>query len=166
MERIAGAMDVHPAWLLFGVGQENIGEKKPAYLPDPVPGPTLRVVDHGSSRRADGPAERLDLSALSQRCYGYRVEAGRGDTRAREGEILVLDPQSAPQPGDEVLVGFVDSDTFLYELISIRGERLTLGSLIEPRRQRECRPSELAFMHRVIAVVRRGGLPMSSGTLE
>jgi len=160
MERIAGVMGVHPAWLLYGVGRGAGGEKSPAYPAEPPPTSTLRVLERRSLHRSGGPAERLDLRALSERCYGYRVEAGRGSDRAGPGDILVLDPQSAPQPGDDVLVGIADSGAILHKLIWIRGERLSLATLTEPRRQREYRPRELSFMHRVIAVVRRNGLPM------
>ncbi len=166
MERIARVMEVHPAWLLYGVGQEHVDENIPAYQAGPAPEFTLRVLGGNTSSLAAQPASLLDLRALSERCYGFKVELDRGTTRAYEGEILVLDPQSVPQPGDEVLVGFPDSDTSLYELVSVQGDRITLGSLNNRRRRRECTPRELAFMHRVIAIVRRDSLPMAGGEPE
>ena len=166
MERIAKVMEVHPAWLLYGVGQEHTGEEKPAYRAGSTREFSLRVMDGGSSSLASRPAGLLDLRALSERCYGFRVEPGSSTARIYEGEILVVDPQSVPQPGDEVLVGFSGSGTILYELVSIQGECITLGSLNNRRQRRECSPRELAFMHRVIAVMRRDSLPMASAETE
>jgi len=160
MERIARVMEVHPAWLLYGVGQEYTGKEKLVYPAGSTPEFSLRFMGGGSSTLASRPAGLLDLRALSERCYGFRVEPGSSTARAYEGEILVIDPQSVPQPGDEVLVGFSDSGTVLYELVSIQDDRITLGSLNNRRQRRECSPWELAFMHRVIAVLRRDGLPI------
>lgn len=166
MERIARVMEVHPAWLLYGVDRGQTEEERPAYRTGPAPEFTLRVLDGGSATLATQPAWLLDLRALSERCYGFRVEPDSSTARAYEGEILVIDPQSVPQPGDEVLVGFPDSGAILYELVSIQGDRITLGSLNNRRQRRECSPRELAFMHRVIAVVRRDSLPMTGAKPE
>ena len=181
MERIAGVMKVHPAWLLYGVGHEGIGqgssghgdsseagivEQAPTYQSEPDPEFTLRVMGSDPSDPAARPARLLNLRALSERCYGYQMEPGSSNARAYEGEILVIDPHSAPQPGDEVLVGFPGSNTVLHELVSIEEERITLGSLNDRRQRLECTPGQLAFMHRVIAVVRRDSLPMSGAEAE
>ena len=166
MERIAGVMKVHPAWLLYGVGHADSGEQLPSYQPEPDASPTLRVMGSGRFSPGARPSGRLDLRALSERCYGYRVESGSSNARAYEGEILVIDPQSAPQPGDEVLVGFPGSDAVLHELVAIEEERITLGSLLDRRQRLERTPGEIAFMHRVIAVVRRDSLPMSDTEAE
>lgn len=161
MERIARAMKVHPAWLLFGVGQEGIDERPAAYEAGSSPEFHLRVMGGGLSALVNPPAALLDLSTLFERCYGFRVEPGNSYARACEGEILVIDPQSVPHPGDEVLVGFSDSDTLLCELVSIDVDCITLGSLSDRRQRWECTPRQLAYMHRVIAVVRRDSLPMT-----
>ena len=166
MERIARVMEVHPAWLLYGIAQEDTKEGKPAYRARPTPEFTLRVMDGGSSNIAAQPAWLLDLRALSERCYGFKVEPDSSTAQAYEGEILVIDPQSVPQPGDEVLVGLPDSGNILYELVSIQGDRITLGSLNNRRWRQECSPQEITFMHRVIAVVRHDSLPMASAETE
>lgn len=159
MERIAGVMHAHPAWLLYGIGPVSVADGPSPNQPEPQISLGLHVMAGNTAHPANRPDRVLELNALAERCYGVAVEPGNSTPRAYEGEILVIDPEALPHPGDEVLVGFADGNSLVYELIATQGGRIIFGAMHDRRRLQECDPKELSFIHRVIAVVRRDALP-------
>jgi prepilin-type processing-associated H-X9-DG protein len=160
LERIAIAIGVHPAWLLYGIGPSRVEEDAAAYrlLPRTEFGlPLLSEVHPDLPPRNLG---YLDIEPLGKRCYGVQLQPGKGTPRAYEGETLILDPDSTPHPGDEVMVGFADGHSGLYELISAFGSSVTLCSVYDRMARRSCHTREITYWHRVIGVLRRNTLPM------
>ena len=161
MERIAGVMEVHPAWLMYGIGPAHIAEEPASYRLGRQTSNRLDVMDAPPAVTAEKPEGTLELNLLAERCYGIRVQPGKGTPRAYEGEYRVFDPNAVPHPGDEVLVGLGDGDANLFELISSHNDRFIFAATHDPGQVREYDPKDLSFMHRVIAVIRRDALPLS-----
>jgi transcriptional regulator with XRE-family HTH domain len=162
MERIAGVMHAHPAWLLYGIGPASVADGTSPNQPQPQVSLGLQVIAGNTEHPVNRPDCVMELNALAERCYGVAVEPGNGTPRAYEGEILVVDPEALPHPGDEVLVGFSDGSRLVFELIATQGSRIIFGAMHDRRSLRECDPKELSFMHRIIAVVRRDAFPLHS----
>lgn len=162
MERIAGVMHAHPAWLLYGIGPVGVTDERSPDQRESQVSLGLHVMAGNTAHPANRPDHVLELTDLAKRCYGVSVESGNGTPRAYEGEILVIDPDALPHPGDEVLVGFSDGTSLVFELIATQGGRIILGAMHDRRSLRECDPNELTFMHRVVAVVRRDAFPQHS----
>jgi len=160
LERIAVAIGVHPAWLLYGIGPSRVEEDAAPYNNLPRPEFGLPLLEEVST---EDPAQNrgyLDIDPLGKRCYGVLLRPGKGTPRAYEGETLILDPDSTPHPGDEVMVGFADGSSGLYELVSAFGSRITLCSVYDRRVRHNCQTREISYWHRVIGVLRRDALPM------
>jgi len=165
LERIADAMQVHPAWLLYGVGEEQVAEGRAAYRAIVHPPDTLPLLEEGPGHMNNGPVTNLDLKPLGERCYGIRMQAAIPGSSA--GDILIVDPAAAAHPGDEILVGFSDGDKTLKELVSESSGQIVLSDLIDRRIRKTVFNTEILFMHRVIGVLRKDCLapqePMDEG---
>ncbi len=164
LERIANAMQVHPAWLLYGIGMEQIAEEWAVYRTDRYPPNTLPLFSAGAEHCNDKPIVNLDLKPLGERCYGILMEVAT--PRSSAGEILIVDPAAAAHPGDEILVGFAEGSSALSELVSESSGEIVLIDLIDPRVRKTVSNTEILFMHRVIGVVRKGCLAPREPTEE
>ncbi len=160
LERIAIAIGVHPAWLLYGIGPSQVEEEAAPYRHLPRPESGLPLLFEVGTEVPPKSLGYLDIGPLGKRCYGVLLQQGSGTPRAYEGKTLILDPDSPPHPGDEVMVGFADGSSGLFELVSALGSRITLCSVYDRRLRRDCLTREISYWHRVIGILRRDALPL------
>lgn len=154
---IARALRRNLAWLTRGDGpelQETLrATERASVLESIAAGPHDPLADPGATLRWLPVTGALVPSPVEQ-CVEYapldtgeRVAAVTSDTRAfavrvigdllapryQHGEVLVLEPGHAPQPGDEVLVRLADNPiVYVKRMLYWRLSRLHLGSINEP----------------------------------
>jgi phage repressor protein C with HTH and peptisase S24 domain len=132
---LAMALDVNPAWLKDGDEQyapdwltgKSVNEKNEGYTASklrhiPVVGKS-QLGDNGFWCDMDYPAGHGDgyilFPSVDEDAYALRCVGDSMRPRVKNGEFVVIEPNTLAQPGDEVLVkahdGRVMVKTFLYE---------------------------------------------------
>lgn len=152
LELLAAALEVSPAWLLYGIDTE-VREGAAAYAGAagdvPVMGNTAAGL-HG------GPTAWLHLPAAAAGCYAVTVADYSYTPRARPGELLLVDPRAPAVPGDEVFVVYRDGTTG-YHILRGRGrDGIRLESVAGEKHLQRIAPETLRTLHRVLAVFRGG----------
>jgi phage repressor protein C with HTH and peptisase S24 domain len=98
----------------------------------------------------------ITLYSADPGAYGLRVRGDSMRPRIKSGEHIVVEPGMEAQPGDDVVVKFLDGSAVVKELLWIREDEACLGSInngIPPI----TRPLEsIASIHRVAAIIPRG----------
>lgn len=98
----------------------------------------------------------ITLYSADPEAYGLRVRGDSMRPRIKSGEHIVVEPGIEAQPGDDVVVKFVDGSAVVKELLWIREDEACLGSInngIPPI----TRPLEsIMSIHRVAAIIPRG----------
>lgn len=103
-----------------------------------------------------GYAELPEVRSRDISAYGLRVRGDSMRPRIKAGEYIVCEPNSEAQPGDDVVVKFTDGSAVVKELLWVRDGDVCLGS-INNHIQPITRPlSEIAYIHRVAAIMPRG----------
>lgn len=111
--RIASALGVNPAWLQDGVGHPldptvsigagGAGVSRAHWVPKVTMDRIAQLLETGA---ADGP--RVVTSAdVGEHAFAVEVEGRSMQPDFREGDELVVDPSTAPEPGD-IVVALVD----------------------------------------------------------
>jgi SOS-response transcriptional repressor LexA len=103
-----------------------------------------------------GYAELPEVRSRDISAYGLKVRGDSMRPRIKAGEYIVCEPNSEAQPGDDVVVKFTDGSAVVKELLWIREGDICLGSInnhVAPI----TRPlTEVAYIHRVAAIMPRG----------
>ena len=88
--------------------------------------------------------------------YGLKVRGDSMRPRIKSGEYIAVEPNVEAQPGDDVVVKFLDGSCVVKELLWIRDGDVCLGSInngVPPI----TRPmTEIVHIHRVAAIMPRG----------
>ena len=149
LEAIAACLEVPPWWLLYGVDDARVHEHAAEYRP----GIALRGdTDTGATALNAG---RLRLAGLSPPCYALRVRGAAYAPRMYEGEAIVLDPELAPQPGDDIVIRYKHhAGVALYNFIQARGRHLTVNPLLDQHRRQVLDQDDVDYLHTIVAVVR------------
>ena len=149
LEAIAACLEVPPWWLLYGVDDAQVHE----YAAEYRPGIALNGdTDTGATELNAG---HLRLAGLSPPCYALRVNGTAYAPRMYEGEAIVLDPELAAQPGDDIVIRFKNhTGLALYNFIQARGRHLTVNPLLEQHRRQVLDLDDLDYLHTIVAVVR------------
>jgi transcriptional regulator with XRE-family HTH domain len=137
MTAIAAALDVDLVWLLQGP-DHAVAESRLVPARVPVLGGTR-----------SGLTE--DLSAR-RGWYALKVEGSEYSPRIHAGEVAVLDPDRAPEAGDEVLVVLRDGGLGLHVLVRQGPAQVTLETIAGDRVRRAVPRKDIRFMHRLVAV--------------
>ncbi|WP_297487161.1 S24 family peptidase [Ferrovum sp.] len=88
--------------------------------------------------------------------YTLRVRGEFLNPRIKNGEYIVLNPAKQPDSGDDVLVCLNDGRKMIKELLYIRDEEVTLGSVNNTQKNISIPLIQIAHMHQIVAVVSRG----------
>lgn len=88
--------------------------------------------------------------------YGLRVRGDSMRPRIKSGEYIVVEPNSEAQPGDDVVVKFLDGSAVVKELLWIRDGDLRLGSINNEVQPITRSLTDIAYIHRVAAIMPRG----------
>lgn len=103
-----------------------------------------------------GHAQLREVRSRDKGAYGLKVRGDSMRPRIKAGEYIVCEPNSEAQPGDDVVVRFADGGAVVKELLWVRDGDVCLGSInngIAPI----TRPlAEIAYIHRVAAIMPRG----------
>lgn len=98
----------------------------------------------------------LNIHSPDPTAYGLKVRGDSMRPRIKSGEHIVVEPGVEAQPGDDVVVKFVDGSAVVKELLWIRDGEVSLGSInngVQPiTRSLEI----IVSIHRVGAIVPRG----------
>lgn len=103
-----------------------------------------------------GHSHLPEVRSHDSAAYGLRVRGDSMRPRIKSGEYIAVEPNVEAQPGDDVVVKFVDGSCVVKELLWIRDGDVCLGSInnhIGPI----TRPlTKIIHIHRVAAIMPRG----------
>ena len=158
LEVIAQTLGLNPAWLQFGSGSKLVEETSAVYLAErPF---SFRVVgDMSATTKAailessGAVADNAPYVSIPRDCYALMVKGSALAPRMYEGDVLLISPSYPISPGSEVFVGFSGGESQVFNLVSQRGEEVTLGPLATNQSRIVRGLSELEFVHAIVAVV-------------
>jgi hypothetical protein len=137
MTAIAAALNVDLVWLLQGP-DHAVAESRLVPARVPVLGGTRSgLTEEVAGRRG---------------WYALTVEDSEYSPRIHAGEVAVLDPDRAPDAGDEVLVGLRGGGLGLHVLARQGQKQVTLETIAGDRARRVVPREDILFMHRLVAV--------------
>lgn len=91
----------------------------------------------------------VEVATRDANAYGLRVVGDSMAPRIMEGEWIVVEPNTEPQPGDEVVVKTVDGEVMVKVLTARHTDRVVLSSVNEAFKRITKPLNELQFMHYV-----------------
>lgn len=149
--RYARAFRVAPEWLVYGTGQGPDGRAapppEPAELCDDAVPFTPRAIQHGESLDAY-------LAPKARHRLTYTAPIGALYLGILAGDLLVIDMNSAPQPGQTVLASVLDVDTTQTRILRYLPPFLVSGDPNEP----PIPESEARVQGPIVALARGPGL--------
>ncbi|MGZ5053406.1 MAG: XRE family transcriptional regulator [Methylobacter sp.] len=92
-----------------------------------------------------------DANAYAIRCRGDSMKP-----RIKDGEFVIVEPNTEPRPGDEVVVKSYDGRAMVKTLLFIRDGRVHLMSINEAHPPQSIPLEEVEKMHYVAATARKG----------
>ena len=156
MERLAEALQVEPAWLLFEPEVAGVQDQPGSYgSPEgsvriPVAGTTLT----GPGRPGMMP---LDLPARLTGCYALQVVDESHAPRLRKDEMVAVSAEREALPGTDVVLGMLNGEVELLRLISRQGGVYRFTGLNGGDTVREIDRAQVVYLHPIIAVLFRDG---------
>lgn len=99
----------------------------------------------------------LEAASHDRNAYALRVQGNSMSPRMFEGEYILVEPNHACHPGDEVVVQTKDGQIMVKMLVSRRNGQITLGSISNDERL-VFNLDELHAMHYVAGVFRAGSV--------
>lgn len=112
-------------------------------------GPDVRWQKLGQP--ADWGNEYLEIMSPDPHAYVLRVKGTAMAPRMYEGEGVLVEPDTEPQPGDDVVVKTQDGQVMVKSLVAMRDGEIVLGSIAEQTRI-TLSTSDIVFMHFVAGV--------------
>lgn len=103
-----------------------------------------------------GHAHLPEVRSRDSSAYGLRVRGDSMRPRIKSGEYIVVEPNSEAQPGDDVVVKFLDGSTVVKELLWIRDGDVCLGSINNGIAPMTIPLQKVEYIHRVAAIMPRG----------
>lgn len=97
--------------------------------------------------------EYVDTPSFDRNAYALRVRGGSMGLRIREGEAVVVSPNSEAMPGEEVVVKTHDGRVMVKELAYRRRGEIALDSIGVGYDRIVLREQEIEFMHAVVSIV-------------
>ncbi|TCG09395.1 hypothetical protein BZM27_05840 [Paraburkholderia steynii] len=98
----------------------------------------------------------LNIHSPDPTAYGLKVRGDSMRPRIKSGEHIVVEPGVEALPGDDVVVKFVDGSAVVKELLWIRDEEVSLGSINNGIPPITRSLADIVSIHRVGAIVPRG----------
>lgn len=98
----------------------------------------------------------IEYPAKHPDAYALRVRGDSMRPRIKSGEFIVIEPHIAPNPGDDVVVVCVDGRKMVKELMYVRDDEITLGSINNGFKPISLLLKDIEAIHYVAAIVPRG----------
>ncbi|MFH1493765.1 MAG: S24 family peptidase [Pseudomonadota bacterium] len=98
----------------------------------------------------------ITYPAKDENSYALRVRGDSMRPRIKNGEFIVVEPNHAPQPGDDVVVCLLDGRKMVKELLYMRDGEITLGSINNGHGNISVASDQVDKMHYVAAIIPRG----------
>ncbi len=95
--------------------------------------------------------EYLEIASPDPNAYVLRVRGSSMSPRMHEGEAVLVEPGTEPQPGDEVVVKLTDDQVMVKTLVAARTTEIVLGNIADTTRF-TVEINKIAFMHFVAGV--------------
>lgn len=161
---LAAALSVDPNALAFGEPEGHQVNETPIeygprvrnFRPVPVVG-YAQLGPEGYWREMDYPAGAgdgyVDVPSADPNAYALRV---RGDSMAptiRNGWLVVVEPNSTPQPGELVLVCTSDEQCMVKELLWKRDGEISLGSINQDYKHITLEDTQITKLHHVTMIL-------------
>lgn len=168
MVKAAKALGVNPDWLATGKGLKY---KAPLFQSNAHESPNLgefsfvpvvgsaQLGDNGHWSDLEYPAGHgdgyiryptKDPNAYALRCHGDSMKP-----RIKHGEFVIVEPNSAPQNGDEVLVRTNDDRVMVKTFLYKREGRVHLISINEAHPPQSIAFEDIEVIHPVVAIVKK-----------
>lgn len=163
LEKLGAALGVSPQWITHGTGD---GPREEGVIVEPVQVPPLSRIPIVGTTQAGPDAhwlelgypagwgdEYVDMPSYDPNSYALRVKGTSMGSRIREGDAIVVSPNSQPQPGEEVVVRTIDGQVMVKELAFFRRGEIGLDSVGEGFGRILLKQSEVEFIHSVVGIV-------------
>lgn len=98
----------------------------------------------------------IEYPAKDQNTYALRVRGESMRPRIKSGEFIVVEPNTEPNPGDDVVVICHDGRKMVKELLYTRDGEVTLGSINNGFKPISLQLQDIQAIHYVAAIVPRG----------
>lgn len=98
----------------------------------------------------------IEYPAKDQNTYALRVRGESMRPRIKSGEFIVVEPNTEPNPGDDVVVICHDGRKMVKELLYTRDGEVTLGSINNGFKPISLQLQDVQAIHYVAAIVPRG----------
>jgi phage repressor protein C with HTH and peptisase S24 domain len=164
----AKALGVNPNWLATGQGDKHPNPRQlesnahatyqlGAFTAVPIVG-IAQLGDNGHWCELEYPVgygdghisyPTRDRNAYALRCVGDSMKP-----RIRDGEFVIVEPNSEAQPGDEVLVKAVDGRVMVKTLLYERDGKVHLLSVNEAHPPQALERTAIALIHPIAAIVK------------
>jgi len=159
--KVAAVLGIDLHWLLTGGGIDPFartvnGERLAAGKRIPVVG-TAQLGDNGFWSELEYPAGQGDgfvrLTSRDPNAYAVRCRGDSMKPRIKPGELVIIEPNRVPQPGDEVLVKAKNGRVMVKEWLYTRDNLVHLLSANEAHNKITIPISEIEVIHYVAGIV-------------
>lgn len=97
--------------------------------------------------------EYVDMISKDANAYALYVRGSSMSPRFREGDVILVEPSSTAEAGDEVVVRTTDGQVMVKTLVSNRNDQVILSSISQDHDRIVLRFSQIEFIHAVGAIV-------------
>lgn len=153
IHHITEILMVSPAWLLYGQGAMEIQDSRAEYSPNQTGEYVVPVTGTTGSGPGNVIGGQSGLVLRLNKCYALSISGTDYSPRMYEGELILIDPDLDPVPGDEVIIKS-DNIVELYTVINIRGQKITVNSLHKQPERKVFNISDIQYIHCIVAIVR------------
>lgn len=156
-ERVASIskfLSVSTDWLLTGIPEES-AEVSRSPVGIPVVGTSQGGPDHAWLEMGYPPGfgdEYLNVTSRDHHAYALRVRGNSMAPRIREGDVILVEPTTTPDPGDDVVVKTRDGQVMVKTLVSSRNDEIILDSIAKDYDRIVLPSSKVEFIHAVMGV--------------
>lgn len=124
----------------------------------PVVG-TAQLGDNGYWAELESPVGFgdgfVEVAVRDESAYALRCRGDSMKPRIKDGEFVIVEPNTPPSPGDEVLVKAMDGRVMVKELLFIRDGQVHLLSVNETHGKLTIPIEEIDCMHLVTGIIKR-----------
>lgn len=122
----------------------------------PIVGNTQGGPDHQWVEMGYPPGygdESVNMVSKDSNAYALYVRGSSMSPRFREGDVIVVEPSMAAEPGDDVVVRTTDGQVMIKTLTSNRNDQVILSSIAQDHDRIVLPFSKIEFIHPVGATV-------------
>jgi len=152
--RVSEKLNVSLQWIHYGEGYVG-PSKKSTFIPivgNTQAGPNQEWFDLGYEPGMSD--EYVDFPCGNKKVYALKVVGDSMAPRILEGEAVIVDPESEPATGEEVVVRINDGTVMVKTLAAIRDGNVFLDSYNQGYNRIVHKKESIEFIHSVIGVAR------------